>query len=354
MRCPPLNDIRRILSVLLLFSAVLLLLSGCGETGALPWDYYPLGTQFLYGSRSPMMAAIHPLVEETAGSQFVDNTNDTFEEGVVTVNNSSYEIPQSLLDALWDTMNEYKFITGFYVIDMDSRMSFGLNVDMKFSAASTVKSGYALYLTKQLIAGTVTLGDILEYKEHHYCTGSGSTQYSEYGTLFTLKALFYRMLYNSDNVAYYMLSEHTGLEGFNEMMNAMEIDAKVSWLNHWCDFSPRDLAKIWLEIYDMKDDTPEGKLLWTYLTTNLYNEFDVAMPEYEGNGSAHKSGWNHQGYHESGIVYGAREYLCVVMTNTGNKNDCLHRTIRNIDNIMKDYDIWLTNQRAVLTENNAE
>ncbi|MCQ2431443.1 MAG: class A beta-lactamase-related serine hydrolase [Clostridia bacterium] len=325
------------------------MLPGCGTAAVqTPWMYDPIGAQFVYGARSRQLNTMLPIVEETAGGSFVDNRNDVFEDGVITVNNSSYVIPQSMIDTLWSTMEEYKFVTGFYVIDLETHMSFGLNVDKKFSAASTVKSGYALYLAKQLAAGNVALTDILEYKEQHYCTGSGSTQYSEYGTLFTLKALFYRMLYNSDNVAYYMLADYTGVTGVNEMFESLGIDAHLTRLDHWCDFSPRDLATIWTEIWNFKDTCDEGRLLWTYLTTNLYNEFDVAIPQYEKYESAHKSGWNHYGYHESGIVdNGNRQYICVVMTETGNKNDCLHRTIRNLDNIMKDYDIWLKNQRSV-------
>ncbi len=319
-------------------------LAACSSDMLPPYADCPIGAQLTYGIRSEAMDVILPIVEETAGCAFIDNRGDVFEEGVIGVNNSSYVLPSSLENALWTTMDAYDFVTGFYVIDLETHMSFGLNVDKDFSAASTVKAGYALYLVKQLIAGNVALDDILEYKEQHYCTGSGSTQYSEYGTLFTLKALFYRMIFNSDNVAYYMLADYTGVDGFNEMLESLGIDSRVTRLDHWCDFSPRDLAAIWLEIYKIKDTSAEGQLLWTYLTTNLYNEFDVAMPEYEGRGSAHKSGWNHYGYHESGIVFGPRAYICVVMTETGLKNDCLHRTIRNIDNVMKDYDRWLNQQ----------
>ena len=85
-------------------------------------------------------------------------------------------------------------------------------------------------------------------------------------------------------------------------------------------------------------------LLWEYLTTNQYNDLEVALPEYAPN-CAHKSGWNTRGYHESGVVFGVRTYICVVMTETGYRNDCIYRTIRNLDNIMKDYDVWLKNQK---------
>lgn len=322
----------------------LLSLASCSGKEVEPYESFPVGTQFEHGIRTSATSVISPIMEEMAGSGFIDNNYDTFIEGEVGVCNSSYEIPEHLLTELLETMDEYRFVTGFYVIDLETRMSIGLHVDKQFSAASTVKTAYALYLAQALAAGQFSLSDILEYREEHFCEGSGSTQYSEYGTLFTLKALFYRMLYNSDNIAYYMLSDHTGVEGVNELFASLGIEARLSKRDRWCDFSPRDLAKLWIEIYNFRNTCAEGQLLWTYLTTNLFNEFHVAMPEYENNGSAHKSGWNWYGYHESGIVRGKRDYICVVMTETGDKNNCLHRTIRNIDNIINDYGEWLERQ----------
>lgn len=329
-----------------LVALMLFFLVSCSGQGKDPYERFPIGAQPAYGVRTTDISTISPILEETAGSGFIDNNYDTFIEGEVGICNSSYEIPEHLLKTLLDTMDEYKFVTGFYVIDLETRMSIGLHVDKYFSAASTAKTGYALYLAKALSEGKFKLNDVLEYREEHFCEGSGSTQYSEYGTLFTLKALFYRMLYNSDNIAYYMLSDYTGVDGVNELYASLDIEARLSRRDRWCEFSPRDLAKLWMEIYNFKDTCEEGKLLWKYLTTNLFNEFNEAMPEYKDNGSAHKSGWNWYGYHESGIVRGKRDYICVVMTETGNKNNCLHRTIRNLDNIMNDYDQWLKNQEA--------
>ena len=328
----------------LLLCTVLLAITGC--TSADPdgpvWQNWPIGEQFTYGIRSSTLPTMRPIVEETVGAIFLDNRHDVFVEDEICVNNTSYEIPQVLQDKLLDTMAEYKFETSFYVIDLETHASFAYNPQKYFECASTIKAPYALYLSKQLEAGVVSLDDILEYKEHHKTDGSGSTQFSEFGTLFTLKAMLYRLLYNSDNVAYYMLSEYTGLDGFNEMTAELGWTQTVSLRDHWCDITPQDLAMVWQEIYDYRDACDEGRLLWTYLTTNLYNEFEVAMPEYEG--SAHKSGWGYNGYHEAGVVFGRRNYICIVMTATGLKNDCLHRTIRNLDNVINDYDIWLKNQ----------
>ncbi|MBO5671016.1 MAG: serine hydrolase [Clostridia bacterium] len=315
---------------------------GCAQVSAPAWEFCPVGAQFVYGIRSGAMSAMKPIVEETVGGMFHDNRQDVFVEDEFCVNNTTYEVPQVLLDKLFDTMAEYKFETSFYVIDLETHASFAYNPQKDFECASTIKAPYALFLAKQLEAGVLALDDILEYKQHHYAEGSGSTQFSEFGTLFTVKAMLYRLLYNSDNVAYYMLSEYGGVDGFNEMVADLGWTHSITKRDHWCDVTPQELAMVWQEIYNYRDASSEGRLLWKYLTENLYNEFKVAMPEYAV--SAHKSGWGYNGYHEAGVVFGRRNYICVVMTATGNKNDCLHRTIRNLDNIINDYDIWLKNQ----------
>jgi len=333
------------LLLILIFLLLTQLLCGCQSTTTAAWQGCPIGVQFMYGIRSDSLAAMAPIVEETTGGIFLDNKNDIFIDDTICVNNSSYRVPEKIQNEILSTMDEYRFETSFYVIDLETHTSFAYNPQKDFDCASTIKVAYALFLAKELEAGNVSLNDVLEYKEHHYATGSGDTQYSVYGTLFTVKALFYRMIYNSDNVAYYMLSEYAGVDGFNEMVLSMGWEHTISKRDHWCDITPQELAIIWQEIYEYKDTCAEGRLLWQYLTGNLYNEFQVALPEYTG--SAHKSGWGYTGYHESGIVFGRRDYICVVMTATGNKNNCLHRTIRNLDNLMNDYDNWLANQESL-------
>lgn len=322
------------------------LLVGCAENGLPAWQSCPIGAQFAYGIRSEAEALISPIVEESVGAIFLDNRDDIFVEDQICVNNTSYVIPAALQQTILDTMAEYKFVTSFYVIDLETHASFAYNPQKDFECASTIKAPYALFLAKQIEADVLSLDDILTYEERHYAEGSGSTQFSEYGTLFTVKAMFYRLLYNSDNVAYYMLSEYGGVDGFNEMVADLGWSSAHTITNrdHWCDVTPQELALVWQEIYNYRDTCAEGQLLWSYLTSNLYNEFEVAMPEYSG--SAHKSGWGYNGYHEAGIVFGRRNYICVVMTETGFKNDCLHRTIRNLDNVINDYDVWLKNQNS--------
>lgn len=268
------------------------------------------------------------------------NKDDTFEPDVVTVNNSDFVVSDERLAEMEEIFKKYRFDTSFYIIDLESQASIGLNADKVHSAASTVKAGFALYCFKQIAAGNARYNDTMKYEERHFLKGSGSTQNSVYGTVFTIKALLYRQLYNSDNVAHLMLVDFFGYDGYNEMVQSLGVENTIGRSSKFGDYTPQELGLIWQEIYNFKDTCDEGALLWEYLTTNLYNELRTELEdEYEV--LAHKSGWNSRGYHEAGIVMSERPYVVVVMTETGNRNSCLHQTIRLCDNIMKDFDAYM-------------
>ncbi len=270
------------------------------------------------------------------------NKNDVFEPDVVTVNNSDFFVSDDRLAEMYDIFDDYKFDTSFYIIDLESGASIGLNADKVHSAASTVKAGFALYCYKQIAAGNASYKDVMRYEERHFLKGSGDTQNSVYGTAFTIKVLLHRQLYNSDNVAHLMLCDFFGIDGYNEMVTELGVKNLLTKKSKFGDFTPQELGLIWQEIYNFKDTCEEGAQLWEELTTNLYNELELELGE-DYDVLAHKSGWNSKGYHEAGIVMAERPYVVVVMTETGNKNNCLHKTIRFCDNVMKDFTEYMKN-----------
>jgi len=291
-------------------------------------------------NHTPETTAPETTAPETTATELppepILNKNDTFEPDVVTVNNSDFKVSEARLAEMQEIFDDYRFKTSFYIIDLESGASIGYNADKVHSAASTVKAGFAMYCFKQIAAGNAKYNDTMKYEEKHFIKGSGSTQDSVFGTVFTIKALLYRQLYNSDNVAHLMLVDFFGYDGYNQMMNDLGVEHTIGRASKYGDFTPQELGLIWQEIYNFKDTCEEGKLFWEYLTSNLYNEIDVALDEKYPE-TAHKSGWNSKGYHEAGIVMAERPYVVVVMTETGNRNNCLHRTIEFCDNLMMDF-----------------
>ena len=285
--------------------------------------------------RAPLMVRI----DERSIPMISNHLDETFEEkDKVYIYNSLFTLTEDEEQLIADTLDNYWFVTGFYLLDLESGMAMGCNADYDFQTASTVKAGYALYCFKQIAAGKASFDDRLEYKRKHYIKGSGSTQYSSFGTLFTVKALLYRLIYNSDNVAYYMLLDYFGTEGYNDMMHELGNRHEITPEERWGYLTPHELGMIWQEIYRFKDECSEGALLWEYLTTNLYNELAEELTEYDV--IAHKSGWSDYGYHDSGIICGDHDYIMIIMTDTGRKTTALYRTARVLDSIMRRYYLY--------------
>lgn len=276
--------------------------------------------------------------EWEVGHIIFDNKDDRFESGKIQVCNSKYTVPESIANSIIECAENYDFLSGFYLIDTESKMSVGYNADEAFFTASTVKAGYALYCFKEIAKGTVSLDETMKYSGKYAIKGSGSTQYSDFGTKLTIDTLLYRVIYNSDNVAYYMLLDKFGIDGYNEMVKELGVNHFITEESRWGDLSPHELGLIWQEIYEFKDTCEEGRRLWELVTTNEYNEIAVELTEYET--IAHKSGWGRPGYHDAGVVCCDSDYIIVVMTDTEKKNNCFYKFVRYADMIMKDYADW--------------
>ena len=275
----------------------------------------------------------------------VKNREDTFTPGIIDVCNSKYKVPQALSDKIFSIMDEYPFDTTFYLIDLKSGMSIGYNPEVKQATASTVKAGFCFSCLQDIAETEHTVNDRMIYRQKHKISGSGTTQTSEFGTVFTIQVLLYRTLYISDNTAYYMLLDYFGTERYNKLMESLGVSHRLDWDGErWGYMSAHELGLIWQAIYNYRDKTDEGRLLWEYLTTNMFNEIGDTLTEYDT--VAHKSGWNEEGYHDAGVVCSPKgDYVVVVMTKTGDRNRCLHRVIRALDDVMQDYYTWAENQK---------
>lgn len=294
------------------------------------------------GTRDYRMQELDNINEWEAGSIIFQNKDDRFDPGIIQVCNSRYTVSESLAESIIECAESYGFLSGFYLIDTKTKMSCGYNADEPFFSASTVKAGYALYCFKEIQKGNGSLDETMKYSGKYKIGGSGSTQYSEFGTVFTIDTLLYRVIYNSDNVAYYMLLDRFGIDGYNEMVKSLGVNHFITEESRWGDLSPHELGLIWQEIYRFRDTCEEGQRLWELLTTNEYNEIKIELTEYST--IAHKSGWGRPGYHDAGVVCCENDYIIVVMTDTQKKNNCFYKLVRYADTIMQDYAAWCDSQ----------
>jgi hypothetical protein len=157
----------------------------------------------------------------------------------------------------------------------------------------------------------------IPYKSGYYSSGTGVLKDNGSGTYYTVRDLLYYMIHYSDNVAFLMLQDYFGYEGYNEMMSSYGFETYLSDSVKWGKLSSHALGYIWTEIYKFKDECEEGAILYDTLINAGSNfliwPFTEAGYNYK---IAHKSGWASPGYHDSGIVFSEHPFVIVVMTDS--------------------------------------
>ena len=119
------------------------------------------------------------------------------------------------MDAL---IKAYNRPTAVMVYNMDGTMLYSYNAATKMSGASLIKLPYCYYVCAQLENGFSSLDATMTYTEKWYHSGSGIIYKGAYGEVYTVAQLLDYALRYSDNVAYDMLVEIFGMDGFNAMV----------------------------------------------------------------------------------------------------------------------------------------
>ena len=187
----------------------------------------------------------------------------------------------------------------FYVISLDQKLSFGFNPDQRQSCASSIKAPFSLFCYKQLENGEGSLDEIKSYDSSFYCGGSGIMQYSD-KVDYTIRELLYNTIHYSDNIAYGMVFDRFGAEGYNEMLDTLGCtELKLTPYCEWGHTTSKEMAIVWQEIYRYKD-TEYGKIFFDDLINAEYNFIKNTLSNYT---IAHKSGYNDGNYNDHGIVF---------------------------------------------------
>jgi len=239
---------------------------------------------------------------------------DIMHVGQISINNSDFQLSEDINNRLLKAIEEIEgkgLKVGFYLTDVETNMTISYNATEDFQPASSVKAGFALYAVKEIDSGKYSLNDKMKYEEKHQCGGSGSIKNSPFGTEFTLREIIHRTINESDNVGYYMLLDKFGYEGYNKMISDLGCKTWLSDYSKWGFMTPQELNLIWQEIYAYAQNSFWGGWLFEEFTNAQFNFVKQCLPEYK---SAHKSGFNQQGFHDSAVVFGDRTYIMTIMT----------------------------------------
>lgn len=252
---------------------------------------------------------------------------------------TDFEISDELREKIETLIDDYPNRNGFYVETVDGNLKFGYNEDVVIFGASSVKAPYALYCYKELDKGNGSLDEMMVYEGRFTRGGTGNMQFNAVvGEEYSLKYLLYESIYSSDNIAYIMLQERFGKNGYNEMLNNLNChNSKLNNGRQWIDTTPKELTTIWKEIYNYVGQDYDHP---------FYYSLDVArtnvLDECVNVNTIHKGGWTDDAYNESGIVYGNNPYIITVMTNSGG-NSTDQKYVRDVikvcDEIVKEYSL---------------
>lgn len=267
-----------------------------------------------------------------------DNSIYNYTFGKVRVTNSDVTLTEDIFSALNTYISNYPKISGIYVSNLNDNMSFSYNADKYMFAASTVKLPFLYYCMEKIQSGQYKLTDTVLYREKFRRGGTGILQYYNSGGYWSIKTLIeYTMIY-SDNVAYYMLLDHFGINGYNNMLRANGFETFLNSTIRFGNVSPRMMAFYWGKIYNAYQKNPD---LWKVLVNaGCMTTYSPIRDKIQGVAISNKTGWATASYHDSAIVFDNNSYVIVIMT-TGEGYASDYNYICNIagviDNIIKSY-----------------
>lgn len=154
------------------------------------------------------------------------------------------EIPE-LTDAL-AAFHDAGYSVGFVVYDLVTQKGLGYNADEQFFSASTVKAPYVAYAVQDMVDGDRAALDE-EIVEDIILDGTG-VMASDGTDRYDLQTVLGNTVVHSDNTGYALLRERFDEDSFVAWCAAADVDAS-GWEGEWYPYyTPRDLAKLWLNI----------------------------------------------------------------------------------------------------------
>lgn len=138
------------------------------------------------------------------------------------------------------------FDVGFVMYDLTTREGVGYNADQQFFSASTVKAPFVAFAAQDMVDGGKASFDD-EVVEDVILDGTGIMASDDIDR-YDLQTVMSNTIVHSDNTGYGLLRERLDQGDFEAWCAAADVDA-ASWQGEWYPYyTPRDLAKMWLNI----------------------------------------------------------------------------------------------------------
>jgi len=193
--------------------------------------------------------------------------------------------------------------------DADGAYYYRLRGGEVYESASTVKAAYCQYL----LASGASLTEELTLHAASRTSTSGKLTAAHVGERFTAAELIGHTIRASDNMAYRLLFERFGADGFNEYIRSLGLDGPLLPQNYeFTDVTADQLTACMREIYAYAARTGDDTLV-EHLKNTTYNAQLAAGTQSP---IAHKYGYQGgtRGFHDTAIVYADTPYILTIMS----------------------------------------
>jgi beta-lactamase class A len=204
-------------------------------------------------------------------------------------------------------------VYGFYVIDLESSYSYGVNEKDEFEPASLNKLPVILGLYMEAESGNLDLNSKYTLRNSDKLPGSGSLYSKPAGTILTYRDLIRHMGKESDNTAFNIARRFLGQEKIENVVRALGMENTVV-LGNSQKTTPYDIGAFFQRLYlgGLISDDSKNELL-DFMTYTLYEGHLTAGVPNEVR-VAHKYGRELHIVNDAGIVFSEKPYVVVVMS----------------------------------------
>ncbi len=190
-----------------------------------------------------------PLDFASAASSVLDAASGSSSVNVFDASGSTREIDPAEVPGVSEALSAFEnagYAAGFVVFDLETGKGMGCNADFSAFSASTVKAPFVAYVLEYLVdSGQVSLAD--ELFEDMVVAGTG-VMADDDQQIYDLRTVLANTIVHSDNTGYALLCETYGASGFDAWCASVGVDPSV-WEGGWYPYyTPRDLAKLWLDV----------------------------------------------------------------------------------------------------------
>lgn len=181
-------------------------------------------------------------------------------------------------DDMTEILENYYNFCAAEIYTMDGTKLYSYNENEPVFCASVIKLPYAVFVCQEITAGRMSLDDTFTYSYYWEYDGSGIIKDSAYGTDYTIRELLDYMLRYSDNIAYNVLVDLFGRDGFNMMVKEWGFDVKLSDESpRWPDVNAEFLCEAMKQMYLHSGDGECWETAWDALlnsTRGITREFN--------------------------------------------------------------------------------